>query len=442
MTEEEKSSDHQQNDLESAPSAGELPALGERNSNITDKNMINNEHSSDSIHSNMQHRSGSTSGHPSSQTPFGMTEISTAQANDMEETINIGDDDDDEQLHIQFDTPLNLNTSQIDMDSSRKKRRKKEKEVEMVPAYTDEELEEAYRLFIKKKELPAFLMRDSVLDYARRQSLKHMVVEDYDSAFKNDLIVNNLLLEYSRDSGGFVTDTAARNIESRIASAQKQKQYTNQQYHQRLNEMKEREQTKLQNLMDTQEQERVQFEANCTKPEFLQKFSKPSTRLLQMRKIQRQLAIAHEFEKAKMVKLQADQLQRDETAVAKRRAVECIKKNYAQLLERQQTQLECAKQNSDRKIMALENQMEKELEANRNLARGLESKLQETKQKKSCLPPLQASPAKAQPKGAFHQMQTFKKKEEVTQLNLNLTNIHNLMSTIKPPTSKPFVQKK
>lgn len=305
--------------------------------------------------------------------------------------------------------------------------------------YTDEQLQEAYEEFKKTKALPTYLMRDSLLEYARRQSLQFMVNEDYDAAYQNDLSVNDLLLEYSKDSGGYTTETITRNLEARIQEAQKQRQLANEKYKQKIAQLKENEQKKLDQLVEEHEQERRHFEYSCQQPEFIQRFSKPSKKLLQMRRIQKSLALAHKFEEAKEVKIEADQLQKHETVEAKRNAVYCIKKSYATLLEKQNLQLECAKENADRKVRALEEKLEKENSINRLLTRQLELKLKETKSKKPCsLPPLNANGAKKAPsRSTLKQMAVFKSTQQVSQLNVRLNNIQKIVGTMRLSFTKP-----
>ena len=50
---------------------------------------------------------------------------------------------------------------------------------------------------MKRKTLPEKPMRYCVLDFARRKSLHLVIDENYYVAYKNDL-----LLEYSKDTGG------------------------------------------------------------------------------------------------------------------------------------------------------------------------------------------------------------------------------------------------
>lgn len=327
-------------------------------------------------------------------------------------------------------------TEEEDVDESPKKKKKSVAQDESLVTYPEEELKEAFELFEKKRTLPAYLMRDAVLDYARRQSVKFMVAEDYDSASRNDALVHELIREYSKDSGGYDADTLTRTLQSRIQQANERNHTKHMKYNERIAAIKQNEQSKIDKLLEQQEQEREQFEADCHRPEFLQRFSKPSTKLLHLRRIQKSLALAHKFDEAKSVKLEGDRLQREETIEAQHRAIQHIKKTYAQLIDRQQQQLDCAMLFGQRKVRTVEGESIKEKEAHNNLTKQLQTKLQETKARaRSSLPPLQSSGSKIpQSKATRNQLMKYKKSPDVTLLNVRLTNLKSVM-TMKPPSA-------
>jgi hypothetical protein len=324
---------------------------------------------------------------------------------------------------------------EIDEDKPKKKRRR---DVETPIVYSNQELEDAYDEFQKNKTLPSFLMKDAILDYGRRRSLDFMMVEDYDAAYKNDMVVNDLLLAFSKDSGGFSTDSIASYLDSRIQSIREQRASTQQRYDESISAMREKQQKKLERLLALQQEERDNFERDCTSSEFLKKFSKPSTELLQLRKIQKGLALAHKFDEAKSVKAQGDRMQHQETLSAQSRAGSHIRTAYAQLLDRQRQQLVCAAENGQRKIRLLEESFAREDEANANVVRQLKIRLQGTKTKKGPgLPPLLVAGSKTGPSESTRlQMRKFKRPGNVSKLDVKLTDVKGIIGTRSPPTMK------
>ena len=313
------------------------------------------------------------------------------------------------------------------------RRRKRDEEQEPEVTYTDEQLEDAVNQFKKKKTVPPFLMRNAVLDYLRRQGVKHIIAEEYDAARKIDLLVDDLIQAAMKDAGGFRNEEEAKNLETRFEKAQHRKTSSSQMYEERLAQLQAQEQQKIDKLLEYQEFERKQFEADCQKPEFLQKFSKPSPQLLQVRRRQKTLALAHEFDQAKALKTEGERLQREETLKGQERAMERIRALYEQLLTKQHHQLWCAQTNAERKLQVLKDEMTKEKEVHNYVTRRLESQLKETRSRKATLPPLRSSGTTLpQSKNARTQLLKYKADPEIKQLDIKLTNIKSVM-TMRPP---------
>ena len=99
--------------------------------------------------------------------------------------------------------------------------------------------------------------------------------------------------------------------------------------------------------------EQEDYERSVQAPEFIQTFSKPSEKLLELRRIQKTLALSHEFQKARQVKAEADLLEIQETRIAEQRIARSIKNRYEVLLNHQQQEILCAKMNSERKLQKI-----------------------------------------------------------------------------------------
>lgn len=257
--------------------------------------------------------------------------------------------------------------------------------------YTDEQLERAYNEFKTRNILPSFLMRNQLLEYARRISLKFIVDEDYDKAKENDKDVDNLLRAYKNDGYNGFSDynyssteswsSIKTNLEARLETAKKQQISNNIKFKDRISCLKNEEERKLEELEKIHEKERQYFIESCSNSSFLYRFSKPSSKLLQMRQLQKNLAIQHKFNEAKEIKIEADELQRKETKEARLRASECVKKLYKMLIQKQFNQNKCIIENYERKRNMIEENFQKEIEVNKNLTNLLEIRINEMNQK-------------------------------------------------------------
>jgi hypothetical protein len=255
-----------------------------------------------------------------------------------------------------------------------------------------------------------------------------MVQEDYDGAYRNDLVVGDLLLAYSRDTGGYARDAQTSYLQSRLQIARERKGASQERYERRLVELRAAEHSRLAGLAETHVAQRSRFELACQRPDQLSRFAKPSVRLLQMRRIQKELALAHKFEDAKAMKAAADRVQARETAAAEQRALEHVRAAWALLLERQRQQITCATEFGQRRIRRVEEEATREREANTNLARQLKLRLEETKQRKAgTLPPLQAGGAKALPsKATLQKLRSYKTARSVPMLDVRLTDLSRI----------------
>lgn len=305
-----------------------------------------------------------------------------------------------------------------------------------VLSYTDDEIVEAWHNFQETRTIPGIEMKDYVILYVKQLSDEAIEIEDYDLAQKLEDDIKAFTAAFSRAYEEAPSATPSLNLESRLEEVKQQKMMFEYEFEQKLNRVKERENRKLEQLEERQEEERCQFEARCQNPEFLQRFSKPSASLLQMWRIQKRLALAHDFEGAKEMKARADELQKKETEDAQRRAILSVQQNYEKLIEKQKRELECAKANGERKIKSLENQYIKEKEAREKLEKQVEVRMNEQKRapqrKGSCLPSLN----REIPTRAARTRSAFRKAEEAKptiQLDVKLTNIRSVLGAGRNP---------
>ena len=301
-----------------------------------------------------------------------------------------------------------------------------------------EELDNALKLFDKKKVLPPLPQRHEVIDYGKNLSIQAMISEEYDKASRIDAVVARLVQACQADQGTFDTSQKAKVIETRLSSVQTQTKQSEHDWNQKIAEFRSKEQEKIEQLIKNHEAEKSAFEADCQTPEFLFRFSKPSSKLLQLKKQQKTLAMDHDFEAAKIAKAEVDRLQAIETAEAQSRAIEAIKHNYQALLDRQAREIECAKALTERKIAEMQTSKEKELDANQKLVNQLEVRLKEAKASKkgSCLPPLGQSTPK-NPGVSAKQMSQFRRSPEKMQLDVKIADIKGIFNNKKPrPASK------
>lgn len=316
---------------------------------------------------------------------------------------------------------------EIQLSSSPKRKRAKSVFGDETMPYTENDLEMAYNAFVKKGELPPFLMRDYVIDYARVHALKAAIAENYDEAAKREKIVDSIVSAFNNDQGQFDTESKLSNLEHRLQFARDTKQKTLTKYLKQIEELRENESKRMDKLVKMQNQEIEDFQFNCQNPDFLIKFSKPSLKLIQLRKQQKNLALAHDFEGAKNIKGVADRLQQIETNAARERAAESIKLKYREIIEKHEKCLRCQKLNSQRKITEKESQMRCEIDAYDKLIKQLLDKIKEAKSstKVSNLPSL--STGRPIPLSANKKISQFRRSAGKSKLDVKIGNINKIL---------------
>ena len=128
-----------------------------------------------------------------------------------------------------------------------------------------------------------------------------------------------------------------------------------------------------QNLLEEQEREIEAFEQHWKQPEILYPFTKPSPQLLYLRQTETHFALAKSFDRAKMIKQQADRLQRQETREARERAKRSMKMAYSKIEARHQRELECLRTRSETIIRTIESERDKKLAVSRQVIERLEN---------------------------------------------------------------------
>jgi hypothetical protein len=105
-----------------------------------------------------------------------------------------------------------------------------------------------------------------------------------------------------------------------------------------------------------------EFECEWASESAVSAFAKPSGRALNLRRIQENLALLRDFESGKIMKKEADRLERREAERARELAIEAMKTEYANLAEQQQREMERLHAFRTRQTVAVERHRDAEIE--------------------------------------------------------------------------------
>ncbi|EAY04420.1 hypothetical protein TVAG_417180 [Trichomonas vaginalis G3] len=236
------------------------------------------------------------------------------------------------------------------------------------------DLDAALKNTIKKKTAPDISICQDLLFYAREENTKAIDAEEYDYASQIDEAIKLIVKTLNEDRAQYDNSHEKQQIKYRLEQVQSRESQITEEYHQKLDNHKQ-EVERRQKALELEHQRQIEdFQALWGSPDTMQQFSKPSSHLLQLKRQQRQLALAHDFDQAKHLKSIADELEKQETEAARARAVEAMKVAYSNLLEKQEREKECLIKNGERKEQLLESEYQKELSSNEKTKKSLQTR--------------------------------------------------------------------
>jgi hypothetical protein len=266
-------------------------------------------------------------------------------------------------------------------------------EPEPSPTYSDTELQDAFAGFQQNRTIPPPGMKLILTQFVHYLIGQAIEAEEYDLAEQIENDLRELTTAYQQSDMENASHLQSQSLESRLEEVKQKQLAIEAEWEQKMARLRAKQEQKMLILEQRQQEERELFEQKCQTPDFLQRFTKPSSQLLALWRLQKSLAFQHEFDAAKDAKARAEELQRRETMDAQSRAMKSVRQNYEQLLQRQKREIECAKANDIRKLKALEIEMKKEKEAVEKLNKQVETRIKDQRPplKRSGLPPLQAA---------------------------------------------------
>lgn len=214
------------------------------------------------------------------------------------------------------------------------------------------------------------------------------------------------------------------------------------------------EQNQLREELKTrQQQEEDEFANRWGDPSNFKTYNKPSPALLQLRKIQKEYAMARDFENAKIVRKQADDLQKQETENAERRALDAMLLEHQKLEEKHKKEITCFNEKEKRTELFLSTNRQSELRPLEMLIRQLKISINSSKpqnlkpQRTSFQSTARTRAYVAQnitlpPKDrkTVSQLNTFRNKDEPVKLELSGFDVKKLMR--RPKSTIHVIRKK
>jgi hypothetical protein len=305
------------------------------------------------------------------------------------------------------------------------------------PSKRDGELDALLNKMIRQRILPDPEDRIDVVNYGRKKSAQLLLDEEYDAARDVDLAVDLIFVNMHEEEKQQDEDGQSAMLKQRLEQCKTECQEITQGRQEALESKRAQLRERIAALEKLQEEERQQLEREWSDPRAKIPYSKPSPALLQVRQKQKAFALLHDFENAKAMKKEAESLERQEAIEGAARYAAALRIAWAQLLDRQQKEMECLTQNSDMQYSVLNLYMERELWRKELTKKSLELRLSSPKHKKR--PTIQVPVVKARGPGpptpgmithrTRSELQTYRKAPETRRLELRTEDAATLART-------------
>lgn len=203
------------------------------------------------------------------------------------------------------------------------------------------DVQKAYNDLIMQGIIPPDNLKKDVLSLIKAQSVNAIMDEDYDFAEHLEECSQMIRCVMHTEQYQSKREKVDKTIEQRLSKARQELEEENEEWDNVLYNFLESQNQEKEALIKKHQEARELYQDQWRDPAMMIPFNKPSTRLLQLRKIQKSLALTKKFAEAKRIKMQADDLALIEAEDAKRRAYDVIRKGYQTLLEQQAKEIEC-----------------------------------------------------------------------------------------------------
>ncbi|OHT15631.1 hypothetical protein TRFO_13997 [Tritrichomonas foetus] len=308
---------------------------------------------------------------------------------------------------------------------------------------TEEDLSHALTLMIKRRMLPDPSIRPKVINYAKKLGSRKMLDEEYDEAKQIDLAVDIMFTSIQQDKEQEDIRKQNEVIQKRLEIVIQKRKEIDEKFNAMISEENQYFEEKVEELKEKHFSEIDNFKSVWARPEAIIPFNKPSPQIFQLRKQQKSMALIRDFTNAKVLKKQADNLERKEASQAIKRAEETMKAEYKQLMDRQDREISCLKDNHQKNIANLELNKEKELKAIKNTEQQLKEKLELTKsmRKPKVMVPILKQKENPNTTGIITyrtrtQVNKFRNKSETGRLPVKMIDVNRTVNTMTPKSRR------
>ena len=239
------------------------------------------------------------------------------------------------------------------------------------PAETSAKLD----LLIRDGTLPDTDSTQSVLHLINRRKVDALLSSDYESAGVYENAAQTILTNGIKQQNEELETTSRQNRQNRQQILQNKLKTTEASYNQQLESNAAECEKRLEEAEIRHQGEITEFKNNWKNPDYVKQFSKPSSRMLQLRYVEKKLALAKRYNDAVRQRKIGDKQQQVETEYLQKSLEQQMKNDFAKMREKQRIEIEKIEQHYDKLNDEIHSKMKKEIDSiNFALRRNIEVK--------------------------------------------------------------------
>lgn len=264
------------------------------------------------------------------------------------------------------------------------------------PLATTPEIDEENALMLKKYlatgRFPPHNQREQLIQYVQREKINALVQNDYVKAQKMHDTVTTLLKELTISDSKARTRSAFQSLEEKLEVVKDEITKTNKDLKKALKAEENKQKNRRKTLIAQQNLELDEFEEHWNDETFLRmNFAKPSSQLLMLKQLERQMILAKMFDRADEIKKKSIELEKKESAEAQETAYQERDKAQKKIEERHKLALDVFEQHSKKIINQIQRNHDIKMQALEARKTKLESEIEEMKRTQTSAP-LKLSP--------------------------------------------------
>ncbi|OHS94268.1 hypothetical protein TRFO_39536 [Tritrichomonas foetus] len=223
----------------------------------------------------------------------------------------------------------------------------------------DLQLSTLLRNFEKKGKIPEEVeMRPRLVQYLQREKVNNIVRQKYDIAQKYHNLTNKLLTVMTKNAKKVEFSQKVTSVEEKVDETEARIKELNRETKSLIREEKEKQNKRRLAIKVNHSTELEEFEAKWNDPEYLRIFEKPSSRLLQLKKMERSMVLSKMYDKAAVVHQKIKEAEKAESSESQLRAIFEMKKQQKKILMKQKQELDVFEQHCERNINLIQRNQE------------------------------------------------------------------------------------